>query len=55
MGNTPVVVTVLRDVPHPRERLVPALLHDLEVPDLDAGHGEVRDLELDRDGCTLVQ
>eukprot|EP00053_Salpingoeca_punica_P017751 m.171606 g.171606 ORF g.171606 m.171606 type:complete len:404 (-) comp17279_c0_seq1:208-1419(-) len=40
------VVAVLRDVADPRQRLVAALLDDLEVPHLDTRHGEVGDLKL---------
>lgn len=54
-----VVVTLLRDVPDPGQGLVAALLDDLEVPDLDAGDGKVRNLELNRDrnanGCLLYK
>mmetsp|Transcript_5388 Transcript_5388/g.14181 ORF Transcript_5388/g.14181 Transcript_5388/m.14181 type:complete len:204 (-) Transcript_5388:988-1599(-) len=43
------VVSILGDVAHPRERLVAALLDDLQVAHLDARDGEVGDLKLDRD------
>lgn len=35
-GHAQLVVAVLRDVPYPGQRLVPALLDDLEVAHLDA-------------------
>ena len=54
MIGAPIVITVLRDVPYPRQSLVAALLHDLEVPHLDAGYRKVRYLELDGDGCTFL-
>lgn len=44
MGTVPVIVPVLRDVSYPRQSLVAALFHDLQVPDLDARDREVRDL-----------
>ena len=37
----------LGDVPHPRQRLVPALLNHLQEPHLHSRHREVRHLELD--------
>lgn len=52
--HTPIVVPVLRDVAYPGQGLVPALLHNLEVPDLDARDGKVRDLELDGDWRALL-
>lgn len=33
--HAPVVIAILRDVPHPGQSLVSALLDDFEVPDLD--------------------
>lgn len=45
---------MLRDISHPRQRLIPTLLHDLQIPHLDATHGEIRNFELDSDGCALV-
>jgi len=44
-----------RDAPDPRQRLVSALLDNLEVPHLDARDGEVGDLILDRDRRALVE
>ena len=44
------IVSILRDVPDPRQCLVSALLNDLEVSDLDATDGEIRNLKLDGDG-----
>ena len=41
------VVAILRDVAHPGQGLVAALLHDLEVADLHARDREVGNLELD--------
>ena len=38
--------------PNPRQSLITTLLHDLQVSNLDPRDGEVRDLELDRDGYT---
>ena len=52
------IVAVLRDVAHPWQRLVAALLHDLEIPHLDARDREIGDLEFDRDrllGHLVVQ
>lgn len=49
LRRSQLVVAVLGDVAHPRQRLVARLLNDLQVPDLDARHGEIRDLELDAD------
>ena len=46
--------SVLRDVSHPRERLVPALLDNLEIPDLDTTGCKVRDLVLDANRRPLV-
>jgi hypothetical protein len=40
---------LLGDVSDPRKSLIARLLDDLEIADLDAGYGEVRDLELDGD------
>ena len=53
--NAPVVITILRDVTDPRECLVAAFLDDLQVSDLDAGDGEVWNLELYGDRGALVQ
>ena len=39
------VVAILCDVPHPRQRLVTRLLDDFEVTDLDARNGEIRDFK----------
>lgn len=43
------VVTVLRNVAHPRHRLITTLLDNLEVAHLNAGNGEVGDFKLDLD------
>lgn len=40
------IIPVLRDVTHPRQSLVAALLDDLQVTHLNTGRGEVRYLEL---------
>jgi hypothetical protein len=45
----PIVIPILRNIPHPGQGLIPTLLDDLEVPDLDARHGEVWDFEFDGD------
>jgi hypothetical protein len=45
----------LRDIPHPGQGLIATLLYDLEIPDLDAGDGEVWDLEFDGDGGTFLK
>lgn len=43
-----------RNAPNPRQRLIPTLLHDLEVPHLNPTHGKVGNLKLDRDGRAFV-
>ena len=48
------VVSRLGDVPDPGQRLIARLLDDLQVPDLDPGRCEVRDLVLDFDGGLAV-
>jgi len=45
------VVAVLRDVAHPRQRGVAALFQDLQVAHLDARHSEIGDLKLDLDAA----
>ena len=52
--HTPIVVTILCDVPHPWESLVATLFDDLEVADLDARYCEVWDLELHRNRCSFI-
>lgn len=42
----------LFSLPYPGQGLVPALLNDLEVSNLDAAHREVRNLELHLLACT---
>ena len=54
MEDLPVVVTILRNVPYPREGLVSTLFDDLEVPHLYARYSEVRNLEFDSNGRALV-
>jgi hypothetical protein len=45
---SPVVITILCYVSHPRQRLVATLLDDLEVPHLYPRHRKVGNLEFDR-------
>jgi hypothetical protein len=52
--NAPIIVTVLRDIPHPGQGLVTAFFDDLEVADLDTRYRKVRNLKLHRDGCSLI-
>lgn len=47
--NVPVIIPILRNVPHPWQRLIPALLYNLEVPHLDPGYSEVWDFVFDGD------
>lgn len=47
--DLPIVVPVLRDIPHPGQSLIPALFNDLQVSDLNARHREVWNLEFDRE------
>lgn len=52
---SPIIIAVLGYIPHPRQGLIPALLHNLQVADLDTGYREVGNLKLDADGCALLR
>lgn len=47
--NIPIVVSILSDIPHPGQCLIPALLYDLQVTYLYARHREIRNLKLNRE------
>jgi hypothetical protein len=49
-----IIVPVLGQVPHPWERFVPTLVHDLEIAHLEARHSKVRNLKLYIDWILLV-
>lgn len=49
------VLAILGEVLDPRGGLVAGAVHDLEVPDLEAGDGEEGDFEVDVDGLLLVE
>ena len=53
--HSPIIIPILRDIPHPGQGLIAALLYDLEVPDLDARDGEVWDFEFHGDGGTFLK
>lgn len=50
-NDRPVIITFLRNVPNPRQSLISTLLDNLEIADLDARYGEVRNLKLDCNRC----
>ena len=43
--DTPVVISILGDVPHPGQSLVATLLYNLQIANLDPGHSEIWYLE----------
>ena len=53
-SHAPIVITILCNIPYPRESLVTTLFDDLEVADLDTRHREVRNLKLHRNWRSLI-
>ena len=47
--DTPVVITVLRNVPHPWQSLVATLFYDLQIANLDPRHSKVWYLKFNGD------
>lgn len=53
-SHTPIVIAILRDIPHPGESLVTALFDDLEVADLDTRDSEIGNLKLHHNRRPLI-
>lgn len=52
--DPPIVITILRDIPHPRKGLVTTLFNNFEVADLNTRHRKIRNLKLHCDRCSLI-
>ena len=53
--NGPVIISILCNISYPRKRLVSTFLHNLQIANLDAWYCEIRNLELNRDGCPFLE
>jgi hypothetical protein len=52
--NIPIIIPVLRYIPHPWQRLVPTLFYDLQIAYLNTRYCKIWDLVFDCDGCALL-
>ena len=49
VDDLPIIVSILCDVPYPRQSLIPTLFYNLQISNLNTGYGEIGNFKFNSD------